>query len=160
MDRNTIQLPREFKEFIELLNAEKVEYLLVGAWALALHGCPRYTADMDIWIRPSSDNAQAIIRALRQFGFRSRPFTPEQFTDERKIFRFGLPPTQVDLVMAIAGVDFSSAWEHREIVELEGVPVNVINRECFVKNKQAAGRLQDLADVEAITRIGQVNPSE
>jgi hypothetical protein len=155
MDRNTIQLPREFKEFIELLNAEKVEYLLVGAWALALYGCPRYTADMDIWIRPSPENAQAIIRALRQFGFRSRPFVPEQFMDERKIFRFGLPPTQVDLVMAITGVDFSAAFEQRDVVELEGVPVNVINRECFVQNKQAAGRLKDLADVEAITRKDQ-----
>jgi hypothetical protein len=86
MGRNTIQLPREFKEFIKLLNAEKVEYLLVGAWALAVHGCSRYTADMDIWIRPSFENAQAIIRALRQFGFLSRPFTPEQFLDERKVF--------------------------------------------------------------------------
>jgi hypothetical protein len=159
MDRNTIQLPHEFKEFIKLLNAEKVEYLLVGAWALALHGCPRYTSDMDIWIRPSPDNAQAVIRALRQFGFPSRPFTPEQFLDERKVFRFGLPPMQVDLTMAITGVDFASCYGQREIVELEGTPVNVIDRESFIKSKNAAGRLKDLADVEAITRREQRKPS-
>jgi hypothetical protein len=149
---DTIQLPREFKEFIALLNSEKVDYLLVGGWALALHGHPRYTGDIDIWIRPSLQNAEAMIRVLRRFGFASRQFDPEAFVKPDNIFRFGFPPMQVDIINTIAGVDFAECFENRLTVEAEDVPVNVICVEDFKKNKIASGRPQDLADAECVTR--------
>jgi hypothetical protein len=148
---NTIQLPREFKEFIALLNSEKVDYLLVGGWALALHGHPRYTGDMDIWIRPTLENAEALIRALRLFGFSSREFDPQAFTKEENIFRFGFPPMQVDIINTIAGVDFAACYENRLIVEAEDTPINFIGLEDFKKNKIASGRPQDLVDAESVT---------
>ncbi len=149
---DTIQLPREFKEFIALLNAEKVDYLLIGGWALAVHGHPRYTGDMDIWIRPTLQNAEAIIRVLRQFGFSSRHFNPQDFLREEKIYRFGFPPMQVDIINTIPGVDFAACYENRLIVEAEDTPINVIGLEDFKKNKIASGRPQDLADAECVTR--------
>jgi hypothetical protein len=152
---DTIQLPREFKEFIALLNAEKVDYLLVGGWALALHGHPRYTGDIDIWIRHTIDNAEALIRVLCQFGFKSKNFDPQAFTKPENIFRFGFPPMQVDIISTIAGVDFAACYENRLIVKAEGTPINVIGLEDFKKNKTSSGRPQDLADAESVTRKKQ-----
>jgi hypothetical protein len=149
---DTIQLPREFKEFIALLNAEKVDYLLVGGWALALHGHPRYTGDMDIWIRPTLENAEAMIRVLRQFGFKSKNFDPQAFTKPENIFRFGFPPMQVDIINTIPGVDFAECYENRIIVKAEDTPINVICVEDFKKNKIASGRPKDIADAEYVTR--------
>jgi hypothetical protein len=149
---DTIQLPREFKEFIALLNAEKVDYLLIGGWALALHGHPRYTGDMDIWIRPTLENAEAMIRVLRQFGFSSKKFDPEAFIKEENIFRFGFPPMQVDIINTIPGVDFASCYENRLVVEAESVPINVIGLDDFKKNKIASGRPKDITDADSVTR--------
>jgi hypothetical protein len=148
----TIQLPHEFKEFIALLNAEKVDYLLVGGWALALHGHPRYTGDMDIWIRPTLENAEALIRALRRFGFKSKSFDPQELMKPENIFRFGFPPMQVDIINTIAGVDFAACYDNRLIVKAEDTPINVIGLEDFKKNKTASGRPQDLVDAESVTR--------
>jgi hypothetical protein len=149
---DTIQLPREFKEFIALFGAEKVDYLLVGGWALALHGHPRYTGDMEIWIRPTLENVEALIRVLRQFGFKSKNFDPQAFTKEENIFRFGFPPMQVDIINTIAGVDFAACFENRLIVKAEDTPINVISLEDFKKNKLSSGRPQDLADAQSVTR--------
>ena len=152
---DTIQLPHEFKEFIALLNAEKVDYLLVGGWALALHGHPRYTGDIDIWIRPTLQNAEAIIRVLHRFGFPSRKFDPQAFTKAENIFRFGFPPMQVDIINTIAGVDFAACYDNRLIVKAEDTPINVIGLEDFKKNKIASGRPKDLVDAECVTRKKQ-----
>ncbi|MGW8255851.1 MAG: hypothetical protein ACWGMZ_00045 [Thermoguttaceae bacterium] len=149
---DTIQLPQAFLEFFALLNAEKVDYLLVGAWALALHGCPRYTGDMDIWIRPTLENAEALIRALRQFGFKSKEFDPQAFTKEENIFRFGFPPMQVDIINSISGVDFSSCCKNIIIVRIGDVSINVIGLDDFKKNKLASGRPKDIADADSVTR--------
>jgi hypothetical protein len=149
---DTIQLPREFKEFIALLNAEKVDYLLVGGWALALHGHPRYTGDMDIWIRPTLENAEAVIRVLRQFGFRSKEFDPQAFTKAENIFRFGFPPMQVDIINTIAGVDFESCYQNKIIFQVGDVPINIICLDDFKKNKLATGRPKDIADADSVTR--------
>jgi hypothetical protein len=150
---DTIQLPQAFLEFLALLNAEKVDYILVGGWALALHGCPRYTGDMDIWIRPTLENAESVIRALRQFGFKAKDFDPQAFTEEENIFRFGFPPMQVDIINAIAGVDFDSCSENVVKVQVGDVSINVIGVDDFKKNKLASGRPKDIADAESVTRI-------
>ena len=149
---DTIQLPQAFLEFFALLNAEKVDYLLVGAWALALHGCPRYTGDMDIWIRPTLENAEALIRALRQFGFKSKEFDPQAFTKEENIFRFGFPPMQVDIINSISGVDFNSCYKNIIKVRVGDVSINVIGLDDFKKNKLASGRPKDIADADSVTR--------
>ena len=135
-----------------MFGAEKVDYLLVGGWALALHGHPRYTGDIYIWIRPTLENAEALIRVLRRFGFPSREFDPQAFTKEENIFRFGFPPMQVDIINTIAGVDFAECYDNRLIVKAEVTPINVIGLEEFKKNEIASGRPQDLVDAECVTK--------
>ena len=150
-------LHREWKEFLVCLNDNQVEYLVVGALAVAHHAWPRLTNDLDIWVRPDVENAQRVINALRDFGFASLGFTASDFENPDAIIQLGVPPIRIDLITSISGVaTFDEAWLQRSEGDLGGVPTHYLGRSTLLQNKKSAGRGRDLGDIEALE--GQ-NPS-
>ncbi len=141
-------LNQDFKEFIELLNQNSARYLVVGGYAVALHGHPRYTKDIDIWIELAEENAAKVIKAIDQFGFGSLGLRVEDFLVPDQIIQLGYPPNRIDLLTSLTGVDFEDCYATRIQVAIEQVNVNFIDLENLKKNKMATGRLQDLADLE------------
>lgn len=139
---------QDFKEFIQSLNDNQVNYLVIGGYAVALHGYPRYTKDIDIWVEMSSDNATRLLAALAQFGFASLDLQAEDFTVPNQVIQLGYPPNRIDLLTTPDGVDFGTAYRSKVVVEVSGVQVNFIDLENLRLNKRASGRLQDLADLE------------
>lgn len=144
----TIQLPPDFKEFLRLLNAHGVEYLLIGGYAVGYHGYPRATVDMDIWVAVHPSNAEKIVAVLRDFGFDPPDLSPQLFLEDWQIIRMGVPPVRIEIATTISGVDFAECYAHRVEDTLDGVPVKLIDRDHLKRNKKAAGRHQDLADLE------------
>jgi hypothetical protein len=142
-------LNQDFKEFAELLNAHGVEYLVVGGYALAAHGHPRYTGDIDFWVRLDPANVQRLLDALKAFGFASLGLQPEDFDDDT-VLQLGQPPRRIDILTGIDGVDFDACFARRESAVLGGVPLHVIGLADFIANKKATGRLKDQADLEAL----------
>lgn len=144
-----MELAPDFDEFIACVTAHGVEFLIVGAYALALHGAPRFTGDLDILIRPSRDNAARLIAAVEAFGF-STTLTPEAVADTRRMLQMGVPPVQIHVMSAISGVEWDEAWSDRVEGPLGRHLVSFLGRETFLKNKRASGRPQDLADIDAL----------
>ena len=142
-----MQLDRDFKEFVALLNAHNVRYLIVGGYAVAAHGLPRYTGDFDTWLWLSKENAQRVLGVLDEFGFGGLAIAEEDFSREDSVVQLGYPPHRIDLLTSISGVNFEEAWLRRLDVEIEGEVVGFIGREDLITNKRAVGRPQDLADV-------------
>ncbi|MBI1299918.1 hypothetical protein GC175_33760 [bacterium] len=140
-------LDQDFREFIASLNANDVRYLVVGGYAVAFHGHPRYTKDIDIWIELEPTNAQRVITALVEFGFSSLDLKPEDFLVADQIIQLGYPPNRIDLITTLEAVDFDACYAAREDAVFEGVVVHFIDVENLKKNKTASGRPQDLADV-------------
>ena len=138
----------DYKEFIQSLNDNSVDYLVVGGYAVALHGYPRYTKDIDIWIESSQENATRLLKALEQFGFGSVGLKVEDFLEPDQVVQLGYPPNRIDLLTSLAGVAFQNCYNAKMAVDIEGLIVNFIDIESLKKNKKASGRLQDLADVE------------
>jgi hypothetical protein len=141
-------LTDDFKEFLRLLNANGVEYLLVGGYAVGLHGYPRATVDLDVWVRATPDNSERIMRALRAFGFDLPTLTPQLFVDPRSIVRLGTPPFRIEIMTAIDGVQFDVCRRRPALFDVEGVSLPVISLEDLKTNKRAAGRNKDLADLD------------
>lgn len=141
-------LNQDFREFIQLLNANQVRYLVVGGYAVALHGYPRYTKEMDIWIDMTQENAARIVQALEHFGFGSLGLKQEDFLEEDTIIQLGYPPRRIDIITTLPGVNFNACYTTRKSVVLDDVPVNFIDLESLKQNKRATGRAQDLADLE------------
>jgi predicted nucleotidyltransferase len=141
-------LNQDFKEFVQSLNDNQVKYLVIGGYAVALHGYPRYTKDIDIWIEMTPDNATKMLQALEQFGFASLNLQAEDFTTPDQVIQLGYPPNRIDLITTPDGVDFATCYVSRLQVDIDGVLVNFIDLENLKLNKQASGRLQDLADLE------------
>ena len=141
-------LSKDFKEFIELLNEHNVRYLVVGGYAVAFHGHPRYTKDIDIWIELSLQNAENILEALKQFGFGSLDLLPDDFLEEDQIIQLGSPPNRIDILTTLTGMKFGDCYEARVEIEIEGLHIHFIDLENLKKNKLATGRSQDLADAE------------
>lgn len=141
-------LNRDFKEFIRSLNDNRVRYLVVGGYAVAFHGYPRYTRDIDIWIEMTKDNAEKVIKSLEQFGFGSLGLREEDFLVPDQTIQLGYPPSRIDLINTLSGVDFKACYASRVQIEIDGTQVDFIDLENLKKNKQASGRLQDLADIE------------
>ena len=141
-------LNQDFKEFIQSLNDNQVRYLVVGGYAVALHGYPRYTKDIDIWIELSPENASRMVRALEQFGFGALGLREQDFLDADTIIQLGSPPRRIDLLTTLTGVDFDQCFMMRVVVDMDGLPVNFIDLENLRRNKRATGRAQDIADVE------------
>ncbi len=143
-------LSRDFKEFVELLNSRRVEYLVVGGYALAAHGHPRYTGDLDIWLRGSPDNIDRLLHALADFGFASLGLKPADFQSPDAVVQLGFPPARIDLLTRIDGVQFDACYARRLEVEIAGLTLPLIGLEDFKTNKRASGRLKDLADLESL----------
>jgi predicted nucleotidyltransferase len=141
-------LNQDFKEFIQSLNDNGVRYLVIGGYAVAFHGHPRYTKDMDIWIAIDAENADNIVKALEQFGFASLDLLASDFTTPDQFVQFGYPPNRIDLITSAPGVDFENCYSLRVQAEIDGVQVNFIDLENLKRNKKAVGRHQDLADIE------------
>jgi len=139
----------DFKEFAELLNAHRVDYLVVGGYALAAHGHPRYTGDIDFWLDRSAVNIERLQVALREFGFGSLDLKPEDFQPDT-VIQLGQPPRRIDLLMGIDGVAFENCFKRREVIDIQGLPLNFIGLDDFKANKRASGRNKDLADLEAL----------
>lgn len=144
-------LNQDFKEFIQLLNEHDVRYLIIGGYAVAFHGHPRYTKDLDIWIEPDQENAGKLLRALAQFGFASLGLTEADFLEPDQIIQLGYPPNRIDLLTTLPGVEFSRCYAAKVITTIDDTPMNFINLEDLKQNKEASGRLQDLADLENLT---------
>jgi hypothetical protein len=141
----------DFKEFIRSLNDNGVRYLVVGGYAVALHGYPRYTKDIDLWVETAPDNAAKIILALAQFGFGSLGLKAVDFLEPDTIIQLGYPPNRIDLITSLPGIEFGDCYPARIMTEMEGVIVSFIDLENLRKNKRASGRLQDLADLENLS---------
>ena len=144
----TVNLPPDFKEFLKLLNAHQVEYLLIGGYAVAYHGYPRATADMDIWIATHAQNTKKIVAALKEFGFDLPELSTELFQKKGQIIRMGVPPVRIEIATTISGVVFEECFAARVVDELDGVEVNIIDLTHLKVNKKATGRHKDLDDVE------------
>jgi hypothetical protein len=143
-------LPEDWRAFIESLNSNGVEFVVVGAVALAHHGFPRYTGDLDILIRNSSQNATRLESALAAFGFTALGLKAADFAESYRVIQLGVPPNRIDLLTSITGVSFEEAWADRVQVDVEGLPVNFIGRQALIRNKRLTGRAQDKADLEAL----------
>lgn len=139
---------KDFKEFIEQLNDHNVQYLIVGGYAVAFHGHPRYTKDLDVWVLSESKNITGILNALSDFGFADLDLQFEDFKDPDQIIQLGYPPNRIDLMTKVDGVDFRKCYRKREEIEIDGVKVNFIDLASLKENKRASGRHQDLADLE------------
>lgn len=144
----TIRLPPDFREFLRLLSAADVAHLIVGGYAVAYHGYPRATVDLDIWVRPGGDNAEKVARAVRDFGFETPDLSPDLFSHPGQIVRMGVPPLRIELMTTIDGVDFDACDAARADGEIDGVPVRIISLSHLRQNKRACGRHRDLNDLE------------
>ena len=143
-------LNKDFKEFAELLNSTGVEYLIVGGYALAAHGHPRYTGDLDIWVRPSERNVQGLLDVLERFGFGSLGLTRNDFLQPGAIVQLGYPPSRIDLLTSIDGVEFDACQARKVVMNISGVDLPIIGLDEFRINKRASGRAKDLADLESL----------
>ncbi len=146
----TIRLPPDFREFLRLLSESGVEYLVVGGYAVAYHGHPRSTGDMDIWIRMSESNARRTERVLKSFGFDLPEVDAALFMLPDQVIRMGNPPLRLEVLTTIDGVEFSECYERRIVSDIADVPVSFIALEDLKRNKRAAGRPQDLSDLEEL----------
>lgn len=143
-----ITLPPDFKDFLRLLSEHKVEYLLVGGYAVALHGYVRYTADMDIWILMSPENAARIVSALHAFGLPNAQELEDVFQKEKRVVGMGIPPYKIEVITSIDGVTFEECYWKKQTIAIEGTPIHYISLADLRKNKAASGRFKDLNDLE------------
>ncbi len=144
----TIQLPPDFKEFLQLLNVHNVKYLLIGGYAVGYHGYPRATVDMDIWVGIHPQNAQKIVAVLEEFGFDLPELNADLFLEKDKIIRMGVPPMRLEILTTISGVEFVTCFQNRIEDELDGIKINLIGLDDLKQNKLSSGRYKDLNDLE------------
>ena len=153
-------LAEDFEDFVKLLNRHKVEYMVVGGYALAFHGKPRHTGDLDIWINISEVNALRMLEVIDDFGLQSLGFQKEDFLTEGLISQIGYPPLRIDLLNLIDGVTFKEALRDMQKIELDNdLTINYIGLNDLVKNKQASARRQDLTDVKTLQKLQKVQKS-
>lgn len=146
-----IPLPRDFQDFLRLLNAGRVRYVIIGGYAVAYHGYVRYTGDLDIFVEMSEANAAKLVSALREFGFDLPQIKPALFLQAGKIIRLGYEPMRLEILNEIDGVSFEECYRHRRRSRLGGLTINFIDLPRLLKNKRASGRQKDLADIEALS---------
>ena len=138
----------DFREFLRLLSDHHVEYMLVGGYAVGFYGYPRYTGDLDIWIKPSRENGEQLKSVLEKFGFGSLDVSPEDFTREYAVIQLGYPPLRIDLVTTLDGVSFDECYARKQTHSTEGVSADFISLDDLKQNKRATGRARDLDDLE------------
>jgi len=145
----------DFKDLLNLFNACRVKYLIIGGYAVVKYTEPRYTKDLDLWIRADRKNAAAVFKALREFGAPLAGMTEDDFAHEGYFYQMGVPPVRVDVMMSITGLTFDQAWKHRVEADFDGIPVMFISREDLIASKLAAGRPQDMIDVTMLSQLKQ-----
>lgn len=143
-------LPEEFAAFLRLLNANGVEYLVVGGYAVAYHGYPRATGDLDVWVRRSPDNARRVVAALQAFGFDLPDLVPALFEVPDRIVRMGRPPLRLEVMTSVSGVTFEACYAERDEIDLGGERVPVLSLARLLENKRASGRPKDLDDLDQL----------
>ncbi len=144
----------DFLELCELLNANRVEYVIVGAHAVAFHGAPRFTGDLDLLINPVLENVRKLITTIAAFGFPASDLDPDYLVGNRKILQLGVPPVQIHVMFQVSGLDWQDAWNSRVAGLYGACPVNYVGRSALIRNKRASGRTKDFADVEALEQQG------
>ena len=147
------KLQNDLREFIALLNSHAVEYLVVGGHAVAFHGHPRFTGDIDFLVRPTAENAGRVLDAIHDFGFGSLQLTTEDFTTPERIVQLGLPPNRIDILTSISGVAFDEAWNGRVPAKLDEEAVNFLGFDALIRNKKASDRDKDRSDVAKLLAI-------
>ena len=145
-------LTKDSREFVECLRSNKVDFLIVGALAVSWHGFPRYSGDIDFFVRPSRENALRLISALEQFGFGSLGIGLDDLIAADRVIQLGVEPNRIDLMTSISGVSFDEAWQSRVAATIDGIEVNLIGRDALIRNKRAAGRSKDLIDIDELSR--------
>ena len=145
-----MEVAPDFDGFIECLTARGVEFVIVDAYALAFHGAPRFTGDLDVLVRPTIENASRLLTALESFGFPIAALTPEAVADRRRLIEMGVPPVQIHVMSSISGVEWDEVWADRAEGPFGRHVVGFIGREMFLRNKRAAARPKDLADIDAL----------
>ncbi len=146
-----MEAQRDFKELLVLFNAHNVDYVIVGAYALAFHGAPRYTGDLDILVRPDRENSERVLNALNAFGFASLGLTVEDFSSSGKVVQLGYPPLRVDIMTSLTGVSWDQVAAGRVKSVYGDAEVHYLGKNELIQNKRALGRMKDLADIEAIS---------
>jgi hypothetical protein len=147
-----LELANDYKEFLRLFRAHSVEYLLIGGWAVGYHGYPRATYDLDVWIATSPANANRVVKAVSEFGFSGPELSADLFLKEDQIVRMGVEPVRIEVMTSISGVEFDECYREKLDTTLNDVAVNLINLRHLKINKQASGRLKDLADLEGLSK--------
>ena len=147
-----MEIGQDFKEFIGLLNKHKVEYLVVGGYAVSLYGFPRYTGDIDFWIKPSELNSSKIISALIDFGFGTLDVNIDDFNKEGNVVQLGYPPNRIDIITSVSGLSFDNCWSKKETILSESMEVNYISLHHLRINKQITGRDKDLLDLKNLPK--------
>ena len=143
----------DYRDLFSIFSEEKVEYLVVGAHAVIYYAEPRYTKDLGIWVRSSSDNALRVWRALRTFGAPLRDVTYEDFTDPEMVYQIGVAPNRIDILMGIKGVDFDTAWKNKVESTYDGIPIYILGKYELIRAKKASQRPQDLLDLEKLETV-------
>ena len=146
-------LNEDYRDMLQALADEKVRFLLVGAYALAAHGYPRATMDIDIWVMPSPQNADAILRALHHFGAPLHNLTKEDLQKEGTIFQIGVAPRRIDIITTASGIGFEETFKRSLSVDIEGIELHIPSLDDLIRNKRASGRTKDLADAEALESL-------
>lgn len=146
-------LDPDFEDFVSLLNKHNVKYMVVGGYALAFHGKPRHTGDLDIWIEANEYNAEKLITVIAEFGMASLGLTKEDFLEQGAVTQIGYPPLRIDILNEIDGVFFIEAYPNKSIIDVDGLPVNYIGLDDLIKNKETTGRLRDISDVSELSKI-------
>ena len=145
-----METQQDFKELLALLNEHRVKYLIVGGYALAFHGAPRYTGDLDILVKVDKENAKRVLAALIDFGFGQTGISIEDFEKPRMVIQLGVAPLRIDIITSLTAVDWEQAYAGRVSGRYGDVPTDYIGREQFIANKKAVGRKKDIADIEAL----------
>jgi predicted nucleotidyltransferase len=148
-----IPIPRDFRDFIALLNARRVRYLIIGGYAVAYHGYPRTTGDLDVFVELSQANARALLAVFTEFGFSADRLSPEFFMDRGEVVRLGREPMRLEILNDISGVFFSECYRRRVRARMEGLTINFIDLPELIANKRASGRAKDLADLENLPSV-------
>lgn len=146
-------LDKDFEDFVFLLNKYDVNYLIIGGYALAFHGKPRHTGDLDIWIDISEANAQKMIGVINEFGLGSLGLNAADFLQKGIITQIGYPPLRIDILNEIDGIEFNEAYPNKLIIDIDGLPISYISLDDLIKNKQVSGRQRDLSDITELNKL-------
>lgn len=141
----------DFKELLRIFNEKQVKYLVIGGYAVMKHSEPRFTKDLDLWVWTAPENAKLVFRALQEFGAPLTGLAEADFTQPEAFYQMGRPPVRIDILMSIDGIDFEEAWGNHIESDFDGVPAHIISKQDLITAKRAAGRPQDLVDLESLT---------